>query len=690
MPSFSLRQQIFLGFGAIAALAALIGAISFFAAANGADAFSQYRTTARLSLEIGAVRDAVSDLRTAAFRYRVGDNSEAEAQVRAAVAKLEEESARVEAIAGADNAQLQAVINEIYAQAAAYAEVFERYSETRVAQRVEKEALRQQGRALRQSMSALAERAAAIGESGLALEIHNARQRLLLARYYGESALRTLNESEFARTQQETAAMVQELDETRARAAGTPLASDFTRLIEDANVYSETFARVEDRVRSAEALAGNEMDRIGPELAAAAAELLSENVGLQDTIGPRIDSQFGDQRSFMLVLSILAIIIGIAVSVVFARLLLSQLKAIVGAVNRVRSGDLEFQVQGLDRSDEVGALSRAVEELRVGEQRRVELERETKAAREEREARNRATDRAVEEFRVKVESILESLAAQGQRMGATAGDLNEVVNAAGERARESDGAAEEAANSVQTVAASAEELAASIQEVARKAEDATSTVRLAGEHSRKSVAEIEALADQTAKISDVIGLIEDIAEQTNLLALNATIEAARAGEAGKGFAVVASEVKTLAEQTARATESVTELVSRIEASMSSSVKTIHEIARMGEEIDKSAAGIAAAVEEQGAATHEISESAARAATNTAQLADGARAVGAAVGETKSAAGVLENASQEFASQSNEMEQAVETFFYALRTGPLDRRSEEEKDYRGPERREREA
>jgi methyl-accepting chemotaxis protein len=106
---------------------------------------------------------------------------------------------------------------------------------------------------------------------------------------------------------------------------------------------------------------------------------------------------------------------------------------------------------------------------------------------------------------------------------------------------------------MQAVAAGAEELAASVGEISRQAADALAISQQAVTQANETGTIVAGLATAAQKIGDVVKLINSIAEQTNLLALNATIEAARAGEAGRGFAVVASEVKSLASQTAKAT-----------------------------------------------------------------------------------------------------------------------------------------
>jgi hypothetical protein len=120
-------------------------------------------------------------------------------------------------------------------------------------------------------------------------------------------------------------------------------------------------------------------------------------------------------------------------------------------------------------------------------------------------------------------------------------------------------------------------MTSSVTEISRQVQESS---RIAGEavaQAKKTDSRINALSQAAGRIGDVVKLITAIAEQTNLLALNATIEAARAGEAGRGFAVVASEVKALASQTAKATEEIGSQIGAMQAATGESVAAIKEI-----------------------------------------------------------------------------------------------------------------
>ena len=149
----------------------------------------------------------------------------------------------------------------------------------------------------------------------------------------------------------------------------------------------------------------------------------------------------------------------------------------------------------------------------------------------------------------------------------------------------------------------------SIREVAESASQASSIAGEAVGVAAMTTESITRLSQSSEEIGDVLQLINTIAEQTNLLALNATIEAARAGEAGKGFAVVASEVKELANQTSNAAGDINSSIEAIQAEISTAVDMIQNIAGSVTEVSGMTTTVAAAIEEQSSLMAGMKESA---------------------------------------------------------------------------------
>ena len=294
----------------------------------------------------------------------------------------------------------------------------------------------------------------------------------------------------------------------------------------------------------------------------------------------------------------------------------------------------------------------------VTEQRRVEEER---AAIRSQEQRRSAIDLAITSFRPQVEALLSSVSDSATAMRATAAMLFGSSEQTSQRAERAVQAFNAASTNVETAAVAADELSHSIDEISRQLTHTSNIVGLATEEARATDGEITGLSAGAQKIGDVVKLIRDIAEQTNLLALNATIEAARAGEAGKGFAVVASEVKSLAVQTAKATEDIANHILAVQESTSGAVDAIRQVASRMHEINQYTSAVAAAVEQQNAATGEISHNVASAAIGTGKVVSVLNEVAGAATETRSSAEVVRDASESVEQAVGNLRLEVEDF-----------------------------
>ena len=387
--------------------------------------------------------------------------------------------------------------------------------------------------------------------------------------------------------------------------------------------------------------------------------------GWLDTFNKTIDakSDMLDEQAAGTIANAL-IALGIVFSVAILIAILVSTRGIANPIERLRArmvslanGNTDEEIAGIGRRDEVGQMAAAVSVFRDNAVERIRLEQDAADGRNlsERERLEREAQKAKDaadiqfavdglasglaelsngnvvyriekpfvahldqlraDFNASMAKLEEALRAVGQGGQAIAAGANQIRSASDDLSKRT----EQQAASVEETAAALEEITTTVKDSTRRAEEAGALVGRArvgaqksGDVMREAVAAMEAISKSSSEISNIIGVIDDIAFQTNLLALNAGVEAARAGDAGKGFAVVAQEVRELAQRSAKAAKEIKALISTSGQQVNSGVdlvtrtgQSLQQIVNEVEEIDGNVRAIVEAAREQATGLQEI-------------------------------------------------------------------------------------
>jgi methyl-accepting chemotaxis protein len=622
-----INTKISIGFACVLAITAVISTIAYFSLMRIATSLGQYSQLAAVASTARDIDRGFLALRRFAREFSLTGDEEMATNAQKARNALRDKVAH----------GFKIIVNpERRAKLTQVSELFEAYGKNldkavslrREQDRLQKDVLDPTGAKLRTDIEQLQNWAVSkAGNTNTMILAGEALKQLMLARLNVNKML--TRHDQVSATAAEKAFADLKLTMT-AFGAGI-VNDDVRRLFAEVNTsvekYDAAYRKASHDAHEVEVLVNGEMRNEAQAIATGAESITESAVAAEHAIEQETDSLVTNVERIVLMLALGGLAFGALLAWLIGRAIANPIKGMTGTMTALASGDLKVEVPALGTKDEIGEMAKAVLVFREAA---IEKVRADRAAEEERvrneEARRKAEEEAIGRERAMVStsigagmaklaakdltfrltddlpeayrklqsdfnSAMEQLekALQSVRSSTLAMDsgTQEISTASNDLSRRT----EQQASSLEETAAALDQITATVKKAAEGATHARTVVagtktdaEKSGEVVRKAVEAMGGIEKSSQKISQIIGVIDEIAFQTNLLALNAGVEAARAGDAGRGFAVVASEVRALAQRSAEAAKEIKGLISTSTAQVEQGVELVAETGKSLERI----------------------------------------------------------------------------------------------------------